>query len=85
MLYTDTDIMKTIMITDDVYRRLSSVKGKMSFSELFDSILKEQRSTRLAAFEKIRGILTAKEAKEAYRKIGELNKNAVVRTFETAP
>ena len=63
MLYTYTDNVKTIMIRDQVYRKLARIKGKRSFSKLLDSLVDERNGARLAAFEKLRGILTDREAR----------------------
>lgn len=68
------------MINDTVYGRLSKIKGEKSFSEVLNSILNELKSEKLAAFQKIKGILTEKEVIEAYRRIKELKKHAQAET-----
>ena len=77
--------MKTIMIKDQVYKKLAKIKGKRSFSELLDSLAESDRTAKMAAFEKLRGILTDKEAKGAYREIAEMRKQVKVRVFEATP
>jgi predicted CopG family antitoxin len=66
------------MIRDEVYNRLSKIKGKKSFSKLLDSMLGEQREVRMNAFRKLKGILTDEQAEEAYRRIKEIEKHAKV-------
>jgi predicted CopG family antitoxin len=70
--------MRTIMIRDEVYKRLSKIKGKKSFSKLLDSMLGEQNEVRMNAFRKLKGILTDEQAEEAYRRIKEIEKHAKV-------
>lgn len=71
--------MKTLMITDEVYRKLAEVKGGRSFSELLDEILasvKKERNERLRRFF---GILSDKEADEMRKNVAEFRKNFKVR------
>jgi len=66
------------MIKDEVYRKLSKIKGKKSFSELLDSMYDEKEDAKMEAFRKLKGILTDREAKDAHRRIRELQKHASV-------
>ncbi len=71
--------MKTLMITDEVYRKLAVVKGGRSFSELLDEMLagaKKERNARLARFF---GILSDKEAVEMRNNVAEFRRNFKVR------
>ncbi len=77
--------MKTIMIKDQVYKKLAKLKGSKSFSELLDGMADESRTARMEALEKIRGILTDKEANAMRARIKEMRKNFKVRAFENAP
>jgi predicted CopG family antitoxin len=70
--------MKTLMIKDEVYKKLSRIKGKKSFSELLDSMYEEKKDAKIEAFRKLKGILTDVEAKNAYKSIRELKKHAKV-------
>ncbi len=76
--------MKTIMIKDEVYNKLSKIKGKHSFSELLDGMVGEQRGAKLAALMKIKGILTEKKAKEAHKRIKKTRENFSVVDYETS-
>lgn len=54
--------MKTIMIKDTVYRKLSEVKNSKSFSELLDELVEESKTSKLSRLKKYIGIITEKEA-----------------------
>lgn len=71
--------MKTLMITDDVYRKLAAVKGKRSFSELLDDILTEAKKERNVRLAKFFNILNDKEADEMRKNVAEFRKNFKVR------
>jgi len=74
--------MKTIMIQDTVYRDLSAVKGDMSFSELFESMLenvKESKPYKMALLKTIFGTMDKKEADRAEERIRKMRQNMKVR------
>ena len=54
--------MKTIIIKDTVYRKLSEVKNSKSFSELLDELVEESKTSKLSRLKKYIGIITEKEA-----------------------
>jgi len=66
--------MKTIMIRDDVYRKLNEIKGNKSFSDIIEKLIEESLSLRKKKLEKYFGILSEEEAKELERKIKEMRK-----------
>ena len=47
--------MKTIMVNDVVYRKLSVIKGDMSFSKLLNELVEESKVARRARFQKYFG------------------------------
>jgi len=66
--------MKTIMIRDDVYRKLNEIKGNKSFSDIIEELIGESLSLRKKKLEKYFGILSEEEAKELEREIKEMRK-----------
>jgi len=66
--------MKTIMIRDDVYRKLNEIKGNKSFSDIIEELIEESLSLRKKKLEKYFGILSEEEAKELEREIKEMRK-----------
>ncbi|MFP3317454.1 MAG: antitoxin VapB family protein [Candidatus Nanopusillus sp.] len=66
--------MKTIMIRDDVYRKLNKIKGNKSFSDIIEKLIEESLSLRKKKLEKYFGILSEEEAKELEREIKEMRK-----------
>jgi len=66
--------MKTIMIRDDVYRKLNEIKGNKSFSDIIEELIEESLSLRKKKLEKYFGILSEGEAKELEREIKETRK-----------
>jgi len=68
--------MKTIMIRDDVYRKLNEIKGNKSFSDIIEKLIEESLSLRRKKLEKYFGILSEEEAKELEREIKEMRKKS---------
>jgi len=66
--------MKTIVIRDDVYRKLNEIKGNKSFSDIIEELIEESLSLRKKKLEKYFGILSKEEAKELEREIKEMRK-----------
>jgi predicted CopG family antitoxin len=66
--------MKTIMIRDDVYRKLNEIKGNKSFSDIIEELIEESLSLRKKKLEKYFGILSKEEAKKLEREIKEMRK-----------
>ncbi|MEM0173196.1 MAG: antitoxin VapB family protein [Sulfolobaceae archaeon] len=64
--------MKTIMIRDDVYRKLLEIKGNKSFSEVIEELIEESLSVRRKRIEKYFGILSEGEAEELVKEIKEM-------------
>ena len=63
--------MKTIMVRDDVYRKLVEIKGDKSFSEVIEELIEESVSLRKKKLERYFGILSEEEAKEVLKAIEE--------------
>jgi len=68
--------MKTIMIRDDVYKKLNEIKGDESFSDIIEELIEESLSLRKKKLEKYFGILNEEEAKELEREIKEMKKRS---------
>ena len=66
--------MKTIMVRDDVYKKLLEIKGDKSFSEVIDELIEESVSLRRKKIEKYFGILSKEEADRVYEEIKEMRK-----------
>jgi len=66
--------MKTIIVRDDVYRKLNKIKGDKSFSDIIEDLIDESLSLRKKKLEKYFGILSEEEAKELEREIKEMRK-----------
>ena len=63
--------MKTIMIRDDVYKKLVEIKGDKSFSEVIEELIEESVTLRKKKLERYFGILSEEEAKEILKAIEE--------------
>lgn len=68
--------MKTIMIRDEVYRKLVEIKGDKSFSDVIEELIEESLSLRRKKLEKYFGILSEEEAEELEREIKEMRKRS---------
>jgi len=69
-----TSYMKTIMIRDDVYKKLVEIKGNKSFSEIIEELIEESLILRRRKLEKYFGILNGEEAEEMMKEIKEVRK-----------
>ncbi|XDF44473.1 antitoxin VapB family protein [Saccharolobus solfataricus] len=50
--------MKTIMVRDDVYKKLVEIKGDRSFSEVIDELIKDSKEVRNRRLMRFFGILS---------------------------
>jgi len=66
--------MKTIIIRDDVYRKLNKIKDNKNFSDIIEELIEESLSLRKKKLEKYFGILSKEGAKEVEREIKEMGK-----------
>jgi predicted CopG family antitoxin len=66
--------MKTIIVKDDVYRKLNEIKGNKSFSDIIEELIEESLSLRKKKLKKYFGILSKEEAEELEREIKEMRK-----------
>ena len=73
--------MRTIMIKDTVYKRLSDVKGNSSFSETIDRILSESRSAKKARLAEFFGTISAAEAVKMQVKVKRIRQGFSARKF----
>ena len=65
---------ETIMIRDDVYRKLNEIKGDKNFSDIIEELIEESLSLRKKKLKKYFGILSKEEAEELEREIEEMRK-----------
>jgi predicted CopG family antitoxin len=66
--------MKTILIRDDIYKKLNEIKGNKSFSDIIEELIEESLSLRKKKLEKYFGILNKEESEELEREIREMRK-----------
>jgi len=66
--------MKTIIVKDDVYRKLNEIKGNKSFSDIIEELIEESLSLRKKKLKKYFGILSKEEAEELEKEIKEMRK-----------
>ncbi|MEJ2778403.1 antitoxin VapB family protein [Stygiolobus sp. RP850M] len=64
--------MKTIMIRDEVYKKLVEIKGDKSFSDVIEELIEESLSLRKKRLERYFGILSKEDAEELMKKIKEM-------------
>ncbi|MEJ2781033.1 antitoxin VapB family protein [Stygiolobus sp. CP850M] len=64
--------MKTIMIKDEVYKKLVEIKGDKSFSDVIEELIEESLSLRKKRLERYFGILSKEDAEELIKKIKEM-------------
>jgi len=57
-------MVRTIMVRDDVYKRLLSLKGDLSFSEVIARLIEESKRARVDRLKRYFGILSDEEAEE---------------------
>lgn len=55
--------MKTIMIQDTVYKKLSALKKSKSFSKILDELVEESKNAKIARIKKYFGITKKNDAK----------------------
>ncbi len=68
--------MKTIMISDDTYEKLSSIKGKRSFTMLLSDLVNSLKQKKNEDIMKFAGIMNASEAKEVEKIAKRIRQNA---------
>ncbi len=56
--------MKTIMLSDEAYNKLLSIKGTKSFTELLSEIVDKLRSDKMSDIDRFFGMMKDSEAEE---------------------
>ena len=77
---------KVITISDDVYDKLSKLKGNKSFSQIINELIEyynKNRKGRVEALDIILGIINEKDAEELEKEVKELRKNFKVRECDS--
>lgn len=73
--------MKNIMVRDEVYHSLVTIKGKKSFSETIDALFVESVEKKRRNLRKLFGIVTVKERKDIGKYVMEVRRVAKGRLF----
>ena len=68
--------MKTIMISDDTYEKLSSIKGRRSFTVLLSDLVDSLKQKKNENIMKFAGIMNGPEAKEVEKIAKGIRQNA---------
>ncbi|MUM63724.1 antitoxin [Acidianus infernus] len=68
--------MKTIMIRDEVYKKLVEIKGDKSFSDVIEELIEESLSLRKKRLERYFGVLSKEDAEELMKKIKEIREKS---------
>ena len=76
--------MKTIMLSDEAYEKLASIKGKKSFTEVVSELVDEVKRTKLEDLEEFFGIIGDEEARELHKITKQIRKRAKARIYETS-
>ena len=66
--------MKTLMISDDAYAKLASIKGKKSFTDLILDITERVKQTNRTEIMRYAGILNDEEAEAMQRSVKRTRK-----------
>ena len=77
----NTVSMKNIMIKDDVYDRLSTIKGKKSFSGVIEMLFSESVEKKRRNLRKLFGSIDLKDKKELGKFVLEVRRVAKSRLF----
>lgn len=72
--------MKSIMVTDQTYAKLASIKADKSFTELLAELVDGLKKTRTHDILKFAGIIDEREAKELYAAVDRVRKGFGART-----
>ncbi len=67
--------MKTIMISDEAYRKLASIKGKKSFTELVSELVDRLKQANIGDVMKFAGIISKDEADDLQKTLAKIRKN----------
>lgn len=68
--------MKTIMISDETYRKLAAIKGNRSFTQLLSDIVDSIKQKKNDDIMKFAGIMSEEEADEVRKIAKDVRKNA---------
>ena len=71
--------MKTVMLSDDAYKKLASIKGSKSFTELVSELVDRVKGAKLAEIDKFFGIIDSDEAKSLQANAAKVRRRFKVR------
>jgi predicted CopG family antitoxin len=71
--------MKTIMLSDEAYKKLASIKGDKSFTELVIVLVDRLKQTNTKEIMKFAGIMNDKEAEKLQKIVKNIRKRARAR------
>ena len=75
--------MKTIMISDEVYKKLASIKKGKSFTELLSELVDKTKPKNIEELLKFGGTMSHEQAKEMTAIAKQIRKRAKRRVYET--
>jgi predicted CopG family antitoxin len=67
--------MKTIMVSDETYGKLASIKGKKSFTELLSELVDRLKQTNKQELMKFAGILNKAEADDLRKTVAKVRED----------
>ncbi len=63
--------MKTIMISDETYKKLASMKGKRSFTQLLSDMADHTRTAKLEDIDQFFGVMGKDEAERLQKSVAK--------------
>ncbi len=71
--------MKTVMLSDEAYKKLASIKGSKSFTELVSELVDKVKGVKLADIDKFFGIISSDEAQSLQMNAAKIRRRFKVR------
>jgi len=71
--------MKTIMVSDEAYRKLASIKDGKSFTDTISELVDRLKQTNTKEIMKFAGIMSKEEADDLQKIVAEIRKRAKAR------
>ncbi|MCL5404613.1 MAG: antitoxin VapB family protein [Candidatus Marsarchaeota archaeon] len=71
--------MKTIMLSDEAYKKLASIKGSKSFTKLVLELVDKVKGVKLADLDKFFGIIRSDEARSLQMHAAKIRRRFKVR------
>ncbi len=74
--------MKSIMVSDETYEKLTAIKGKKSFTELLSEMADKVKGTKFSDIEQFFGIMDKEEADQLQKFVAKRRKQFRVHRLE---